>query len=308
MKQAILDMISQHKTIIIHRHVRPDPDALGSQLGLATILKEAYPEKAIYSVGETESSLVFLGEMDSIPDEAYSEALVIVCDSANQDRISDHRFNLGSKVIKLDHHPNEEPYGDVMWVDITASSTSEMIVELVENSEHLTLSKQSALLLYAGIVGDTGRFRYPNTKPETLRRTALLLEQEIEVNDFYAELYKRDLKMTRLEGYVLQHFEIHDQKVGVMKLKKEVLESFGVTSNESSQLVNVFSSVEGLKTWVFFVEEEDRIRVRLRSRGPIINGIAAEHEGGGHTMASGATAAYSWEETEEIVSKLIRIS
>ncbi|WYP25510.1 bifunctional oligoribonuclease/PAP phosphatase NrnA [Alkalihalobacillus sp. FSL W8-0930] len=305
MKSNIIDLIKAHDTIIIHRHIRPDPDALGSQLGLATILKESYPEKQIYTVGDVEPSLQFLGEMNTISDEVYNGALVIVCDSANTDRISDDRYHKGANLVKIDHHPNVEPYGDVVWVDVAASSTSEMIVELVEQSNSLHLTKSSSLLLYAGIVGDTGRFRYPNTMPQTLRRTALLLEQDIDVNAFYAELYKRDLKMTRFEGYVLQHFEIHAERVGVMKLQKEVLDQFNVTSNESSQLINSFSSVEGLMAWVFFVEEEDRIRVRLRSRGPVINTIAAEHQGGGHALASGATA-YSWEETDEIVSKLIK--
>lgn len=304
MKQNILDTIKSYKTIIIHRHVRPDPDALGSQLGLATLLKESFPEKHIFSVGETEPSLQFLGEMDSITDDVYNGALVIVCDSANEERISDTRYQQGEMLIKIDHHPNEEPYGDIVWVDDAASSTSEMIIELVEHSDELQLTKSSAWLLYAGIVGDTGRFRYPNTRPETLRRTALLIEQDIDVNAFYAELYKKDLKMTRLEGYVLQHFDIRAGKVGVMNLPMDVLDQFDVTSNESSQLINCFSSVEGLLAWVFFVEEEDRIRVRLRSRGPVINTIAAEHNGGGHALASGATA-YSWEETEEIVAKLL---
>lgn len=304
MKQEILTLIKQYQTIIIHRHVRPDPDALGSQLGLATLLKESFPDKQIYAVGEEEPSLTFLGEMNTISDEQYAQALVVVCDTANQERISDQRFNLGEHIIKIDHHPNEEPYGGTVWVDTNASSTSEMIVALAETSEHLTLSSQSAQLLYAGIVGDTGRFRYPNTKPDTMRRTAKLLEYEIDVNQFYEQLYKRELHVTRLEGYVLQHFEIVASTVGVMKITKDVLETFGVTANESSQLVNIFSSVEGLKVWVFYVEEEDRIRVRLRSRGPVINGIAAEHNGGGHPLASGATA-YSWEETEEITAKLI---
>lgn len=305
MKNEIVDLIQAHETIIIHRHSRPDPDALGSQLGLAMLLKESYQEKQIYTVGDVEPSLQFLGEMDTISDEVYNGALVIVCDSATKERISDDRYQNGARLVKIDHHPNVEPYGDVVWVDVEASSTSEMIVELVEQSDSLHLSETSSLLLYAGIVGDTGRFRYPNTKPETLRRTALLLEHNIDVNAFYAELYKRDLKMTRFEGYVLQHFDIQEGKVGVMKLQKEMLKQFDVTSNESSQLINSFSSVEGLKAWVFFVEEEDRIRVRLRSRGPVINTIAAEHQGGGHALASGATA-YSWEETDEIVRKLIQ--
>ncbi|TSB48046.1 DHH family phosphoesterase [Alkalicoccobacillus porphyridii] len=304
MKQEILQRILDYNTIIIHRHVRPDPDAIGSQLGLRTLLRESFPDKSIYAVGEEEPSLAFLGRMDEVSDEVYSNSLIIVCDTANQERISDDRTELGAYLIKIDHHPNEEPYGQIVWVDVNASSTSEMIVELAETSEHLQLSGQSAYLLYAGIVGDTGRFRYPNTKPETLRRTAKLLEYGIDVNQFYGQLYKRELKMMRLEGYVLQHFEILEGSVGVMRLTKEILESFEVSSNESSQLVNIFSSVEGLKVWVFYVEEDDRIRVRLRSRGPIINQIASEHHGGGHPLASGATA-YSWEETEVITKKLI---
>ncbi|WP_227936610.1 DHH family phosphoesterase [Alkalihalobacillus deserti] len=299
--------IKEFKTIIIHRHERPDPDALGSQLGLARVIKERFPEKKVFVVGEEEPSLAFLGEMDQVSDREYEQALVIVCDTANTERVDDKRFNQGMCLIKIDHHPNEEPYGDIVWVDPSYSSTSEMIVEFLVQGEKngYNLSSESALLLYAGIVGDTGRFRYNNTTAETLRRTSLLVKQTFDQTAFYSNLHKKDLKMTRLQGYVLQHFLIVGQ-VGVMRLTAEVLRQFQVTSNESSQLVNTFSDVEGLKAWVFFVEDEDRIRVRLRSKGPIINGIAAEHHGGGHPMAAGATA-YSWDETEEIVSKLIMI-
>ncbi|WP_232718742.1 DHH family phosphoesterase [Bacillus sp. FJAT-45037] len=306
---SILDEIEQAKTIIIHRHERPDPDALGSQLGLKRLLVGTFPEKSVYAVGEEEPSLQFLGKMDVVEDETYQDALVIVCDTANTDRISDKRYNLGSKLIKVDHHPNEEPYGDMVWVDTTASSTSEMIVELYQQSERhqLVLDQESATLLYAGIVGDTGRFRYNNTTAKTMQRTSVLLEVGFDQNNFYSQLHKRELKMTRLEGHVLQHFEVIEGVVGVMKLTKEDLIRFDVTSSESSKLVNCFSDVDGLKTWVFFVEDEEKIRVRLRSRGPVINTIAAEHDGGGHPMASGATV-YSWEEASTVIEKLLQAS
>ncbi|MED1600281.1 bifunctional oligoribonuclease/PAP phosphatase NrnA [Alkalihalophilus marmarensis] len=301
----ILDEVEKAGTIIIHRHERPDPDALGSQLGLKEILTQAYPDKTVYAVGETEPSLSFLGKMDDIADDMYDEALVIVCDTANTDRISDKRYINGATLIKIDHHPNEEPYGDIVWVDTNASSTSEMIVMLLDAAKErgLVLNSEAALLLYAGIVGDTGRFRYNNTTPQTMQLTSLLIEAGFDQNQFYSQLHKRDLKITRLEGYVLQHFEIVDGMVGVMKLTKEVMEQFDVTSSESSQLVNCFSDVEGLRTWVFFVEDDEKIRVRLRSRGPVINTIAQEHQGGGHPMAAGASA-YSWEETDEVIQKL----
>lgn len=307
MIKKILDQIQRFETIIIHRHERPDPDALGSQLGLAKVISSSYPEKKVFAVGESEPSLAFLGEMDVPSDEEYEGALVIVCDTANTERISDKRYDKGATLIKIDHHPNEEPYGDLVWVETSYSSTSEMIVELTVQGEGigLELCRESALLLYAGIVGDTGRFRYSNTSADTLRRASLLVAQPFDQNAFYSNLHRRDLKMTRLQGYVLQHFAIIDDHVGVMRLTKEVLKQFGVTSTESAQLVNSFSDVEGLKAWVFFVEEEDKIRVRLRSKEPVINTIAAQHGGGGHPMASGATA-YSWEETEEIIDKLVQ--
>lgn len=98
--------------------------------------------------------------MDVIDDGAYEQALVIVCDTANEERICDSRYRLGRKLIKIDHHPNDTPYGDIMWVDTDASSTSEMIYELylAGKDDGLTMTAEAARLIYAGIVGDTGRF------------------------------------------------------------------------------------------------------------------------------------------------------
>src|SRR5690606_2025036 len=129
MKAKILDAIKQYDTIIIHRHIRPDPDAIGSQGALAEIIKESFPQKQVYTVGEEDESLKFLYRMDDIPDEKYEGALVIVCDTANQPRISDDRYNKGDMLIKIDHHPNEDMYGDIIWVDTSASAVSEMIYE-----------------------------------------------------------------------------------------------------------------------------------------------------------------------------------
>ena len=129
MKQQILQKIKQYDTIIIHRHVRPDPDAYGSQGGLAEIIKTTYPDKNVYLAGDDEPTLAYLNQMDDISDAVYEGALVIVCDTANQERISDQRYHLGDFLIKIDHHPNEDTYGDLQWVDTTASSTSEMIYE-----------------------------------------------------------------------------------------------------------------------------------------------------------------------------------
>lgn len=203
MINEIHEKIEEYETVIIHRHERPDPDALGSQMGLAELIKQCYPEKTVYVVGEEEESLAFLGQMDEIPDCEYDQSLVIVCDTANTARIDDKRYEKGDFLIKIDHHPNEEPYGDLVWVDTSFSSTSEMIVEFAEQGKEkgYKINSQSALLLYAGIVGDTGRFRYTNTTAQTLQRASILVKQTFDQNAFYSNLHKKRTendKVTRI--------------------------------------------------------------------------------------------------------------
>src|SRR5690625_1288894 len=126
----IINKIKLYDTIIIHRHVRPDADALGSQNGLKEMIQTSFPDKKVYAVGEEDVNLHFLARMDHISDDVFADALAIVCDTANTGRISDQRYTLAKEVIKIDHHPNHDKYGDFLWVDTTVSSTSELIYEL----------------------------------------------------------------------------------------------------------------------------------------------------------------------------------
>jgi len=305
MKERILEAIEHYQTIIIHRHVRPDPDAIGSQGALAELIKESYPQKNVYVVGEEDESLHFLYRMDEIGDNMYEGSLVIVCDTANKPRISDERYKWGDKLIKIDHHPNEDEYGDIVWVDTSASSVSEMIYEfyLFGKDKGLVLNEQGARLIYAGIIGDTGRFLFANTTEKTFRYAGELVSSGLSFTQIYNDLYKRKLELIRLNGYVLQHFSVKESGVGFITLPRSALQKFGVTASEASLLVNAFSDLEGLKAWVFFIEEHEQIRVRFRSKGPIVNTIAAKYNGGGHPLAAGATI-YSWDEVEPIVNLL----
>ncbi|MGM7720859.1 bifunctional oligoribonuclease/PAP phosphatase NrnA [uncultured Metabacillus sp.] len=308
MKQQILKEIRQNETIIIHRHVRPDPDAYGSQCGLAELLKASYPDKKILVVGESDPSLEFLYKMDLVEDEVYHEALVIVCDTANQARVSDQRYKNGKKLIKIDHHPNEDKYGDLLWVDTSAAATSEMIYELyLEGREQgLVLSKKAAQLLYAGIVGDTGRFLFPSTTEKTFRYASALISEGIEFAPLYDELYKTKRNVAKLSGYVLQNFNLTSSGAASMNISQAILDEYEVSPSEASQLVGILGNIEGVTAWVFFVEEKDQIRVRLRSKGPVINGLARKYDGGGHPLASGASI-YSWDEAENLFKDLVEL-
>jgi bifunctional oligoribonuclease and PAP phosphatase NrnA len=305
MKEKILEAIQRFETIIIHRHVRPDPDAYGSQCGLAEIIKASFPNKNVYTVGYDDPSLCFLHKMDEISDSFYENALVIVCDTANKERICDQRYHLGSLLIKIDHHPNEDKYGDYSWVDTSASSASEMIYEfyLFGKDKGLYLTENAAKLIFAGIVGDTGRFLFPSTNVKTFKYAGELAEMNFDFPALYESLYTTPLNVAHLRGYVLQNFKLSQNGVATMKIRKEILEQFEVSPSDASQLVGSLGNIEGIVTWVFFVEEDDQIRVRLRSKGPIINTIAAKYRGGGHPLAAGASI-YSWDESEKIVTDL----
>jgi phosphoesterase RecJ-like protein len=305
MKDQILGMIESFETIIIHRHVRPDPDAYGSQCGLAEVLRASYPEKEIFVVGQDEESLGHLYKMDIVPDEAYKDALVIICDTANHERVCDSRYKLGSVLIKIDHHPNEDPYGDLYWVDTTASSVSEMIYEfyLFGKDKGLVLTQEAARLIFAGIVGDTGRFLFPSTNTRTFKYAGELVEYGFDIPALYEGLYTTQINVAHLTGYVFQNFSVSNHGVATISLTKDILEKFDVTPTAASQLVGSLGNIEGVITWVFFIEEEDQIRVRLRSKGPVINVVATKYRGGGHPLAAGASI-YSWEEAKEVIMDL----
>lgn len=309
MKRQIIDKIEQYDTIIIHRHVRPDPDAYGSQFGLKRLLEANYPNKKIYATGEHDPSLTFLETPDIITDEEFNESLVIVTDTANTGRIDDSRYTAGEFLIKIDHHPNDDQYGDLLWVDTNASSCSEMIYELfMEGKQYKNwhLSDASARLLFAGIVGDTGRFIYPSASVRTFEIAGQLIKYNFDRTEVFNGMYEKEPNLLHLQGYIYENFEIDENGACFIKLTKEVLERFQVTPSDTSLLVGSLSDIKGVVAWVFLVEESEQIRVRLRSKGPIINELAKKFHGGGHPLASGATA-YSWEEANRVIEELKEI-
>src|SRR5690625_5295808 len=304
-KQGILDKIKEYNTIVIHRHVRPDADALGSQCGLKEMIQLSFPTKRVYAVGEEDPALYFLARMDIVEDDLYKDALVIICDTANTGRISDSRYQFGKEIVKIDHHPNTDPYGDLIWVDTSASSTSEMIYDLFlfGKEDSLKMNESIARLIYGGIVGDTGSFLFPSTSNKTFQHAAELIEYSFDRPALYDGLYNIGENIARLRGYVLQNFTMSSAGVVSVKLTKEILNKYKVNPIDTSKLVGTLGDIQGIRAWTFFIEEENIIRVRIRSKGPVINKLAAKYNGGGHPLAAGATVT-SWEEADRFVAEL----
>ncbi|MDN6113432.1 MAG: bifunctional oligoribonuclease/PAP phosphatase NrnA, partial [Tetragenococcus halophilus] len=197
------------------------------------------------------------------------------------------------KLIKIDHHPNDEPYGDLMWVQDNASSCSEIIADFWEMfKEELHMTKDAARLLYAGIVGDTGRFLYPASSSHTLRIAADLIDFGFDYAGLNRRIEEISSNVARLSGYVYQNLQMDKTGAARVTFSTEMLDEFGVSDAQTSGVVPLPGAIEGVLAWAIFVQQkEGYYRVRMRSKGPAINEIAKRYHGGGHALASGANVA-----------------
>ena len=303
----ILEKIQAYDTIIIHRHQNPDPDAIGSQVGLRDLLRAHFPQKRVLATGYDEPTLTWLAEMDDVKDEDYEGALVIVCDTANTPRIDDKRYTTGDFLIKIDHHPNDDAYGDLLWVDTESSSTSELITLFAKELD-LELPVSAARLLYAGIVGDTGRFLYPATSTRTFEIAATLRSIPFDFTSLARQMDTINLKTAKLQGYVYDHLEIDEHGAARVTLTQELLKKFDLRDSETAAIVGAPGRIDTVSVWAIFVEQADgHFRVRMRSKRKVINEIAKRHNGGGHPLASGANS-YSLEENDQIYKELQEVA
>ncbi len=293
LKQQILNKIKEYDKIFISRHQRPDGDAVGSTMGLQKILKLTYPEKQILLVNDDYCDYVaFLGKEDGAqPEDAYKDALQIVIDTATVDRISNSLYGSAKELIKIDHHFDVEPYGDISWVEDGRSSACEMIVDFYDTFKgELKIDKEAALCLFTGMVTDSGRFKYDGTTGETMRCAAILLDQGIDTETLYARLYLEDFDYLKFESYVYKHMKITENGVAYIYVDKKMQKRFNLTSEQASNTIGLLGEIKGSIIWIAFIDNKDgSTRVRLRSRFVTVNELANKYHGGGHACASGAT-------------------
>lgn len=290
----ILNKIKEYDTIMLFRHFRPDGDCKGATMGLREILRLSYPQKQVYLINDDHSDyLQFMGEEDpEVPDEVYQQALAIVLDTATPDRIYNKKFQLCRELIKIDHHIEVAPYGDCSWVESGRSSASEMVAKFYETfRDQLKINSKAAEYLYIGMVTDSGRFQYSSVTGDTLRLAGMLLDVGFDTEIMYAHLQLNDFADLKFKAHVLDSMKITENGVAYVHIDRATIQQFQLTAETASNCVGAMSDIKGCLCWIAFIDslEDDKIRVRLRSRFVAINTVAEHYRGGGHAQASGAT-------------------
>lgn len=292
-KKAILEKIKEYDKIVIARHERPDGDAIGSSHGLAIILGLSFPEKQILVANQDNSEyLAFLKTSETNPDEVdYSDALAIVTDTANLDRCANKRIAEAKELIKIDHHIDASPYGDISWVEDDRSSVCEMITAFLYTFRKiLKCDLKAATLLYMGMVTDSGRFKYAETKGDTMRLAGYLLDKGIDTETLHANLELETFEFFKFKSYIYEKMKITENGVAYLYVDRAMQDRFHLSREQASNSVDFMNKIRGSLIWLAFIENLDgSIRVRLRSRFVTVNALACKYGGGGHANASGAT-------------------
>lgn len=310
MKKLLFQKIKEYDTIILHRHSRPDLDALGSQRGLALVLKNAYPNKKIYMVGDMSQRYSFLGRMDEVLDEEYQNALVIITDVAVSTMVSDDRYQLAKDVFIIDHHKNSSDITDQIICDSSKVAVCELITELLLK-EGYEIPKEAATALYGGIVTDSGRFQYGETSGKTLCIAGKLLDLGADKEFIYKNIYTETLAERQMKNWFGTQFKTTKEGVAYLKNGKEVFEKYDVDFfNISRGMVGVMAGISEVPIWCnFTLDIENNVIIgEFRSRELPIVHIAKKYGGGGHDLACGATL-HTWEEVDLVIedfNKLLR--
>ena len=291
MFEAVIQKIQQYDTIILHRHYRPDGDAMGSQVGLKHLLLDNYPGKTVYVVGDEAGFFSFMPDsvMDQIPDEAYENALAVILDCGAAHLISDDRWQKAKETVRLDHHLYTGAIAGTEVIDSSFESCCGLVSQLAMDAGW-KLSPLSARSLYTGMVTDSGRFRYDSTTSRTFKLAAFLMEQPIDTNEVFRDLYADDFESKARKAQFVLKTCFTPNRVAYIYTTLDEMKEMGMNIFAVSRgMVNTMADIKGTGIWVNFTETDNGVLCEIRSNGANINPIAVKYGGGGHAKASGAT-------------------
>ena len=299
-------IIQSHQTFVISSHVRPDADAIGSEIGLACILESLGKSVQIANTSATPPNLYFIDptrqarQLGSAikPEEVAQAEVHIVVDTSSWAQLSDVGKVMresNAKRVVIDHHVSSDDLGAIEFKDVTSEATGSLIFQLSE-ALGVTITPAAATALFAAIATDTGWFRFPAVTSETMRIAGRLIECGASPQAIYRELYEQGtLARMRLVGRALGKMQLDcDGELAYTTIEWNDFVETGAIPSDTEDLVNECLKVLGTKGAFIAIEQQNRqVKISFRSRLESLNvaAVAEEFSGGGHRLAAGATLA-----------------
>jgi phosphoesterase RecJ-like protein len=294
--KKIVGAIHQHQRFLVATHVRPDGDAIGSLMALTFMLRRLGKKADPYCQDEVPPGQEFLlGDQtirhDDIDPSLYEVAVVVDCGELN--RVGSALVESIRQIpllINIDHHISETPFGDIFWVDPSASSTCELLYDLFSQLQDDYLGPDIASQLYAGVLTDTGSFRFSNTTQRALQMAADLVSAGANPAYIAEQIYDSSSPQgLSLLGKVLSTIAYYDNwRLATAELTQAMFCETGTSSADSEGFINYLRSVKPAKMVMLFREEPDgSVRVSLRSKNEVdVAVFAHRYGGGGHRRAA----------------------
>ena len=315
--REILKVLKESRTFFFSGHQNPDPDTIGSELALRSfVLRLGGARKVdVYNTHHLPAYLGFLSGASQVKTARhlphhYDCAVIMECaDSARMGNIIDLKTQ-AKHVVNIDHHLHNTRYGNVNLIDPKASSNAEQIFHLLEYAGK-GITPQEATCLYAGLVTDTGRFQYSNTRPESHRVAARLIEYGAESTKACEKIYmEKPLSALRLLSHALETMKILEGgRIAVMNLTAEAFKKAGASQEDTEEIVNYGLFVPSVKAAALMkpADKPGQVKISLRAKGNVdVNQVARAFGGGGHKKASGCTVQGSWEDVARRVIQRLK--
>ncbi len=307
----IAAVLREHESFVVLSHVRPDGDALGSQIAMGLALRQLGKKVKVWNEEGLLEKFTFLpgGELVSLPpDQPEDFDVVLALDTATRQRLGDKvlaAIGQAKVWINIDHHPSNPRYGDLVHIDPIAPATGQILFELLE-SQDLPLDQAIAENLFAAISTDTGSFQYPNTTDRTFEIAAAILRCGIKVGELSQQLYesypRRRIELLRV---LLDRMRFDaGGKVATFSLPLATADELGVIPEDNEGLIDHLRAIEGVVVAGFFEElEGGKVRVSMRSKDERADvcAICQSFKGGGHKLAAGARVPGGLNEVAERV-------
>ncbi len=304
MIETLLEFLQKHDSFVISTHIKPDGDALGSQLALGSFLKKLGkrvaminsdpPAYNLYWLPDANELQVFDGSLDQREWIANADAIIVVDTNALErlGKVGPAIENSTSYKILIDHHTHPEKWFDLSYARESASSTGELIYEIITAYDPNLIDSDIATMLYTAIMTDTGSFRYSSVTPELHRIVADILERgDIEPAPIHTSLYDtRSVQGLRLLGAALEGIQLSfNGQVGYTAITQRMVRDTGASLEETEGFVNYVLAIETVKAALIFTELASGTKVSFRSKGSTyVNEWARSFGGGGHRNAAGA--------------------